>query len=196
MDSAKKDLMIIEYQEISNSMRTFMGIRLTILGFSVTVIGVIVTHIVSASSVQQFIYEACLVFVISALIHAISSLTRHMIVFSLRLSEIESEFQNQGFWSRWSSYLSKNRKDSKTRTIAIIVRALNILVLVFIIGLNIKYIQETSEFKMDVFAILYTFLIALISVYNIFQIQKKLRPKNYWEEISEEWSLTKTKKQL
>lgn len=195
MTEETKNMLLLEYQELSTSMRSFMGYRLTILGFCFTIIGVIFPHIITSEFYERFIFEACLLFIVFALIKIMSSITRHLIVYGIRLKEIESSFANDGFWSKWGLYLKENSEDSKTRTISITLYILNSMILVFILFFNIIVCynigDEGKEFSILVFTLIYT----AGFIYNFFEIFRKLSLTTQWDDVKIKWDKINKKPQ-
>lgn len=195
MTDETKDMLLLEYQELSTSMRSFMGYRLTILGFCFTIIGVIFPHIINSEFYERFIFEACLLFIVFALIKIMSSITRHLIVYGIRLKEIESSFSNDGFWSKWGTYLKENSEDSKTRTITIILYFLNSVILIFILFINIIVCTKTVNEDEKLIILIFTLIYTAGFVFNFFEIDRKMTLTKQWKNVKTNWDEIKNEKQ-
>ncbi|WP_243471303.1 hypothetical protein [Winogradskyella sp. MH6] len=182
-----KNMLLIEYQELSTSMRSLMGYRLTILGFCFTIIGVLFPHIISSEFYERFIFEACLLFIVLALIKTMSSITRHLIVYGIRLKEIESSFISGGFWCKWGSYLRKSPEDSKTKTISIILYILNSIILVFILFFNIIICFNIGDVEKEFTILIFTLIYTAGFIYNFFEIYRKLSLTTQWDDVKKKW---------
>jgi LPS O-antigen subunit length determinant protein (WzzB/FepE family) len=187
-----KELLVVEYQELCSNVRTFWNFRITILGFSITIIGVLFTHLIKPQFLQKLTLEICLMFIIFALIKTMISLTRHLVVYSLRLKEIEVAVDPNSFWTRWGKYLKDNSKDSNSKTISIIVNIINIVVSVFILFINcMEFTMVNGQTEKIILIIVSLFVIAC-SIYNFVQLNKYLNPTNHWNDIKDEWNKTKS----
>ncbi|MCB0399641.1 MAG: hypothetical protein KDD26_08495 [Winogradskyella sp.] len=195
MTDEAKNMLLLEYQELSTSMRSLMGYRLTILGFCFTIIGVLFPHIISSESYKSLIFEACLLFIVFALIKTMSSITRHLIVYAIRLKEIESSFISDGFWCKWGRYLKKSPKDSKTKTISIILYILNSIALIFILFFNIIELGNIGEKNEELTLIIFTLIYTVGFIYNFFRIHKELSLKTKWKDVKKKWRKASKKKE-
>ncbi|WP_431106704.1 hypothetical protein [Winogradskyella poriferorum] len=189
-----KNMLLIEYQELSTSMRSLMGYRLTILGFCFTIIGVLFPHIISSEPNKRFIFEAFLLFIIFALIKTMSSITRHLIVYAIRLKEIESSFISNGFWCKWGRYLKKSPKDSKTKTISLILYILNSIALIFVLFFNIIEYGNIDEKDKELTLLIFTLIYTVGFIYNFFRIYKELSLKTKWKVVKKKWRKASKKK--
>lgn len=187
MKQEKKEMLLLEFQELSTSMRVFMGFRLTILGFSITIIGIIFTHLIGSDFYQKLAFEICLLFIVFALIKTMSSITRHLIIYGLRLKEIEKKFISKGFWSKWGGYLKINPQDSKTKTISVIVTIINLILLIFILVTNAVIYFNTKDKNQQLILVIFTTVVTAGFIYNFIQNNRHLNPNNHWKDIERTW---------
>ena len=192
MEEPTKEMLFLEFQELSTSLRNFMAYRITILGFGITILSFLFTNIIEGdSALHQLILQGFMISVMYALTLIISSLTRHMIVFAVRLKEIQQTFSKNGFWIKWKDYLTARKEqghnESKTHSIYLILQCITVLLLIFIIAYNLR-IHAKSEDATDqnvilTLSILYTFTL----IFLFFFTRYKLKISNHWEAIKNTW---------
>ena len=192
MKDTTKEMLFLEFQELSTSLRNFMAYRITILGFGITILSFLFTNIIEGdSALHQLILQGFMISVMYALTLIISSLTRHMIVFAIRLKEIQQEFTDNGFWIKWKDYLvarkMQKHNDSKTHSIYLVLQCITVLLFIFIIAYNLR-IYAKSENASDqsvilTLSIIYTFTL----VFQFFFTRYKLKISKHWEAIESTW---------
>jgi hypothetical protein len=184
---SKKAVYAAEFQEISINIRNLMNYRITILGFCITILGFLFTNIIESDLYQKIILEFFIIFIVYALTKALISMTRHIIIYSFRLIEIEQELSLFGFWQKWGIYLKNNSKDSNSHTLRNIIIILNLLILMFIIGTNsIIYFSAIDSTEKCILTST-TIALILICIFNFRLAYFNLNPIKHWDKMKEDW---------
>ncbi|OUR92289.1 hypothetical protein A9Q87_07350 [Flavobacteriales bacterium 34_180_T64] len=194
MSESDREILLLEYQEVSSSMRTFMGYRLTILGFSITIIGVLFNHLISSNLYQKFALEACLFFIVFALIKTMKSITRHLIIFAWQLTKLETTFNHNGYWTKWMKYLPSHPQDSKSRVISMLLRILNLIVVIYIFAMNSWHFYESQDEVEELIILVTTIVILFGFIFNFIELNTSLNPKDYLKEMKIAWDALDHKK--
>lgn len=176
---------MLEYQEISNNMRSFWKTRLTVLGFVITLIGILIKQFPSNHWVKTIILETTLLLIICGTTFILISLTKHLIIYGIRLREIEERLIHDGFWKKWGILMKNKSGYSNTRAISITIQILNSVILVYIIWKNLDPIND-----LHTGGIVATGLLFIFGVMNAFFIHTRLNPKNHWEAVKLDWKST------
>lgn len=173
---------VTEYQELSNNMRSFWKTRLTVLGFAITLIGVLIKQFHTDHWVKTVILETTLLLIVLGTIFILIGLTKHMIIYGIRLREIEERFIHDGFWERWGKLMKDKPGYSNTRAISITMQIINSVTVIYIIWKNSDSING-----LHLGEIMATGLLFLFGVFNSFLILNRLNPKNHWEAVKRDW---------
>ncbi|MCK7591453.1 hypothetical protein M0G43_12775 [Subsaxibacter sp. CAU 1640] len=182
LSQEEKEFLMIEFQEISNNMRAFWKVRLTIIGFVVSLIGVLLAQLKSTESFKMLILEASLVLIITGTTTIIISITKHIVVYAIRLREIESSFIKNGFWKKWKKYVDQNPTYTNTYSIAVAMHLLNLVIMIYIVWNNFHFFKQLNYTE-----ILFTSIFIVGSLVNLWYIKNFLRPKRGWAKLKKEW---------
>lgn len=183
-NTQEAEMLLTEYREISNNMRSFWRIRISILGFGITLSGVLLTQLKSEQVLQIFILEFSLLIIVMSLVIVLTSLTQHLVIYGIRLSEIESHFVKLGFWYKWGIYVKKHPKYTSTKSISYVIQLLNLIIVLFMIWNNFSLISHTDN---SVIIIIGTTCLILFSLWIFWFTNYRLNPGRYWDQLKAEW---------
>ena len=180
--SSEVQMYITEYQELSNNMRSFWKVRLTILGFIITLIGILIKQFDSTVLIKVLILETTLLLIIFGATVILITLTKHLIIYGIRLAEIEKKIIKDGFWKKWGKFVRKHSGYSNTKAISITMHLINIVLIIYIIWKNLNYFVEY-----DGIGVLFTILLVLFGIFNLLFIQFRLNPGKHWNKVKLDW---------
>jgi len=175
-------MMLAEYKELSDNMRTFWKVRLTILGFVMTLMGILINQLKSLELHKIIILEASLLLLIIGAAVIIISITRHLVIYAIRLEEIEKYFMIKGFWQKWGTFIKSHPRCSNTKSISLVIHLINIVVLIFIFWNNTTFILD-----LNITAMISTSILVIFAMFNLFYIKKHLNPGKHWTKLKLHW---------
>ncbi|WP_299700196.1 hypothetical protein [uncultured Pontibacter sp.] len=181
------EMLLTEYKEISNNMRAFWNVRLTILGLIASLISILLALLETSNIVQLLIIEGSLLLIITGSVTIHISITRHLVIYGIRLSEIEGIFVKKGFWHKWGAYVKKHPNVTNTRAIAVADQLLNLVVLVYIIWMNTAFLESKNLVGLSATGLLFA-----IAVFNALYIRRNLNPGSHWIKMKMDWKNMET----
>jgi hypothetical protein len=134
MNTKKEEHMLLhEYDNLSNDLRTFWTLRATILGAGITIMFFLITNTLKTKSLSRFIVDIVLLFFIFVLEKMLGAFTRSQYLFTYRMSEISEKLNVIGFWNIWPRYIKRCPGTTGSEAFVVITKFLNIAIGVFII---------------------------------------------------------------
>lgn len=141
----KSQLLIAEYTAISEHFRSYQSNRLNIILIAIPAFGAIMLNLYDKTFVVQIFSVIMLYLFLFFLMLIDNVFMKRLRNYTIRLSEIETEFKVNGHANKRLSNLEAN-KDATTNTIRTIVQALNLFVALYsIMLLYIKFFQESNS---------------------------------------------------
>jgi len=189
LNNDKKIFLLKEYQEISNNLRTFSNNRISVLGFGITLIGIILTQSINAKIPLKYIYDIFLMLLLFTVIQIIISLSTTMYLFTFHLLRISNIFVQNNFWENWKNYSLKNPMKNGASPFLYITRFLNSFTFVYVLITNvyIYFTNYNNKIISNVIFIIFLLLIFIIFILNFRNIENKLDPKKVKNKLYDEW---------
>jgi hypothetical protein len=189
----EEKFLMMEYQQVFDSLRTLWNIRMGILGVGISIIGAFINQSVASNITQtqlQFFYSIGMIMSLNFIIKMLGSVTKTLLTLSLRLKDIAKKLNQCDFWIIWGNYAKKNPMDSGTAPLYLICRCINFAVtscLLYIHTMNVySALNNTNNFS-AMLSILIVVIIVLGFYFNSKLIDKELNISYAALSVIEKW---------
>lgn len=166
----KLEFLINEYTVVSDHFRSYQKNRLTILLLGVTALGGIMLNAIEWDIVVQIFSLFMLYILVPFLVYIDGIFMRRLRVYTLRLSEIEKDFDIIGHATKRRQ--DTTMRDATTNSVRSIIHAMNVFVFMF--ALMIFYYQKTTIHFTDQHRWIGIVLTSVFTLSYFFVIEKKV----------------------